>query len=149
MCTVCIFLSRLATGRIFDKKGPAWVILPGALVFLAGFVVLAQSKTMTSFLIASALYGFGYGTIFPALQTWMFNLVAPSKRSAASATFYNMIDIGNGIGSVALGMLAGKFGYASIYWCSAGITSVFLLSYLWSLVQERATSEEILDDMEA
>lgn len=148
MCTVCIFLSRLATGRIFDKKGPAWVILPGALLFLIGFVVLAQSKTMTSFLLASALYGFGYGTIFPALQTWMFNLVTPAKRSAASATFYNMIDIGNGIGSVALGLLAGKLGYASIYWCSAGITSIFLLSYAWSILRESVGDEDILDDME-
>lgn len=27
ICTLCIFVSRLVTGRIFDKKGPAWVIL--------------------------------------------------------------------------------------------------------------------------
>jgi len=142
MCTVCIFLSRLVTGRIFDKKGPAWVILPGTILFLLGFVVLAQSKTMTSFLIASALYGFGYGTIFPAVQTWMFNLVPPAKRSAASATFYNMIDIGNGVGSVALGMLAGQLGYASIYWCSAIIMGIFLLSYIWFVIQEKQDYED-------
>ncbi|MBP2637944.1 MAG: mdtG 2 [Firmicutes bacterium] len=142
ICTACIFLSRLVTGRIFDKKGPAWVILPGAILFLLGFVVLAQSKTITSFLIASALYGFGYGTIFPAVQTWMFNLVPPAKRSAASATFYNMIDIGNGVGSVALGMLAGKLGYASIYWCSAIIMGIFLLSYIWFVIQEKQDYEE-------
>jgi predicted MFS family arabinose efflux permease len=149
MCTVCIFLSRLVTGRIFDKKGPAWVILPGTIVFLLGFVVLAQSKSMTSFLIASALYGFGYGTIFPAVQTWMFNLVPPDKRSAASATFYNMIDIGNGVGSVALGMLAGKFGYASIYWCSAIIMGIFLLSYIWFVIQEKYASAHHLNDIKA
>jgi predicted MFS family arabinose efflux permease len=137
ICTLCIFLSRLVTGRIFDKKGPAWVILPGTILFLLGFVVLAQSKSMTSFLTASALYGFGYGTIFPAIQTWMFNLVPASKRSAASATFYNMVDIGNGIGSVALGVLAGKLGYASIYWCSSIIMGIFLISYIWFVCNER------------
>ncbi|MBP2663932.1 MAG: mdtG 2 [Firmicutes bacterium] len=137
ICTLCIFLSRLVTGRIFDKKGPAWVILPGTILFLLGFVVLAQSKSMTSFLTASALYGFGYGTIFPAIQTWMFNLVPASKRSAASATFYNMVDIGNGVGSVALGVLAGKLGYASIYWCSSIIMGIFLISYIWFVCNER------------
>lgn len=149
MCTACIFLSRLVTGHIFDRKGPAWVIFPGAILFLAGFVVLAQSKSMTSFLIASALYGFGYGTIFPAIQTWMFNLVPPAKRSSASASFYNMIDIGNGIGSVALGILAGTFGYASIYWCSAIIMGLFLLSYAWFVIQEKYTSAADLEDAEA
>lgn len=149
MCTVCIFLSRLVTGRIFDKKGPAWVILPGTILFLLGFIVLAQSKSITSFLTASALYGFGYGTIFPAVQTWMFNLVPSVKRSAASATFYNMIDIGNGVGSVALGMLAGKLGYASIYWCSAIIMGIFLLSYICFLLQEKSACTASLDDIEA
>lgn len=149
MCTVCIFLSRLVTGRVFDRKGPAWVILPGTILFLLGFVVLAQSKSMTSFLIASSLYGFGYGSIFPAVQTWMFNLVAPAKRSAASATFYNMIDIGNGVGSIALGVLAGKLGYASIYWCSAIIMGIFLLSYIWFVIQEKYASTNNLCDIEA
>ena len=149
MCTACIFLSRLITGHIFDRKGPAWVIFPGAILFLSGFVVLAQSKSMTSFLIASALYGFGYGTIFPAIQTWMFNLVPPAKRSSASASFYNMIDIGNGVGSVALGILAGNFGYASIYWCSAIIMGLFLLSYAWFVIQEKYTSAADLEDAEA
>ena len=119
------------------------------ILFLSGFVVLAQSKSMTSFLIASALYGFGYGTIFPAIQTWMFNLVPPAKRSSASASFYNMIDIGNGVGSVALGMLAGTFGYASIYWCSAIIMGLFLLSYAWFVIQEKYTSATDLEDAEA
>ncbi len=149
ICTGCIFLSRLITGRIFDKKGPAWVILPGTILFLLGFVVLAQSKSTTSFLVAAGLYGFGYGTIFPAIQTWMFNLVPPEKRSIASATFYNMIDIGNGIGSIALGMLAGEFGYASIYWCSAIIMGIFFISYLWFLFREKYASANNLSYIKA
>jgi hypothetical protein len=47
-----------------------------------------------------------------------------------------------------LGLLAGKLGYASIYWCSAGITSIFLLSYAWSILRESVGDEDILDDME-
>ncbi|SDF19963.1 putative MFS-type transporter YfcJ [Sporomusa acidovorans DSM 3132] len=148
MCTLCIFLSRLVTGRIFDQKGPAWVILPGTIIFLLGFVVLAQSRSMTAFLTASALYGFGYGTIFPAVQTWMFNLVPPVKRSAASATFYNMIDVGNGVGSIALGMLAGKLGYASIYWCSAIIMGIFLLSYIWFIIRAKYDLADNLAEVE-
>jgi MFS family permease len=145
VCTLCICLSRLVTGRIFDKKGPAWVIFPGAILFLLGFVVLAQSRNMTGFLVASALYEFGYGTIFPAIQTWMFNLVPPAKRSAASATFYNAIDIGNGAGSVALGILAGRLGYAAIYWCSAIIMIIFLFSFMWFVFKE---NREIATDVE-
>ena len=137
VCTACICLSRIVTGRVFDSKGPAWVITPGAILFLLGFIVLAQSKSMATFLTASALYGFGYGTIFPALQTWMFNLVPASKRSAASSTFYNMVDVGNGAGSVGLGMLAGKLGYASVYACSSIIMFVFIVSYIYFVIISR------------
>jgi len=31
--TVCIFLSRPVGGRIFDAKGPAWIMVPGAALF--------------------------------------------------------------------------------------------------------------------
>ncbi|MFD1174916.1 MFS transporter [Paenibacillus puldeungensis] len=145
VCTVCICLSRIVTGRVFDSKGPAWVITPGAILFLLGFIVLAKSKSMGSFLTASAFYGFGYGTIFPALQTWMFNLVPASKRSAASSTFYNMVDVGNGIGSVGLGMLAGKLGYASVYACSSIIMFVFLVSYIYFVVIWRKKQDSAND----
>ena len=135
--TLCMCLSRTVTGKIFDRKGPAWVILPGAILFLAGLAILTATTTLTTILVASVFYGFGVGALFPALQTWILNLVPASRRSAASATFYNVLDIGIGGGAIMLGILAGATGYASVYIYSTGVMFVFLVSYSYYYVKNK------------
>lgn len=129
VCTACVFLSRLFTGKIFDAKGHAWVIFPGATLLLLGSLTLSQAQGMMLFLGAAVLYGFGIGATMPALQTWILDVVPAERRSIASATFYNFMDIGVGGGSVLLGVLAGKTGYPSVYLYSAAIMAFFLISY--------------------
>lgn len=82
------------------------------------------------FLIAAVLYGLGVGMLFPALQAEIINRVAPERRSAASATFSNALDVGLGGGSVLLGMLAQAAGLANAYLTAAGIMVLFLVTYL-------------------
>ncbi|QDR83152.1 MFS transporter [Sporomusa termitida] len=135
--TLCMCLSRTVTGKIFDRKGPAWVILPGAILFLAGLAILTATTTLTAILAAAVFYGFGVGALFPALQTWILNLVPASRRSAASATFYNVLDIGAGGGAIMLGLLAGATGYASVYIYSTGVMFVFLAAYSYYYVNEK------------
>ena len=65
--TICVCLSRTVTGRIFDKKGPGWVILPGSILFLLSFVMLNMTTSLGVLLGASVLYGLGLGALFPAL----------------------------------------------------------------------------------
>lgn len=134
--TSSVFLARLVVGRIFDTKGPAWVILPGAVILLIGLAILSEITSTKMFLIAAVCYGLGTGTLFPALQTWMVNLVEPERRSIANATFYNSLDIGVGGGAIVLGILAEKSGYASIYLHSAVVIGVFLTIYILYLLKE-------------
>lgn len=135
--TFCMCLSRTVTGKIFDRKGPVWVILPGAVLFLAGLAILTSATTLTAILAASVFYGFGVGALFPALQTWILNLVPAGRRSAASATFYNVLDIGAGGGAILLGLLAGATGYASLYIYSTGVMFVFLVSYSYYYINKQ------------
>ena len=44
VCTACVFISRLFTGKIFDAKGHAWVILPGAVLLMLGSLLLYRLK---------------------------------------------------------------------------------------------------------
>ena len=55
------------------------------------------------------------GLLLPALMTWMLNAVRADRRSAASATFYNMLDIGTSSGLLILGGVAGSIGYVNMY----------------------------------
>lgn len=143
--TMCVCASRSVTGRIFDKKGPAWVILPGGILFFLSFVVLNITTSIEVFLGASVLYGLGVGALFPALQTWILNLVPANRRSAASATFYNVLDVGTGGGSIIFGMLAGKMGFSSVYIYSIAIMLVFILAYGYYIIVKKQAALETVD----
>lgn len=52
----------------------------------------------------------------PSLMTWMLNIVTSDRRSGASATFYNMLDIGTSSGIILLGSVASSIGYINMYY---------------------------------
>ncbi|HWR42202.1 MAG TPA: MFS transporter [Sporomusa sp.] len=130
IATSNVFLVRLVVGRVFDQKGPAWVIIPGAVVLFIGLAILSTVSSPTAFLWAAACYGLGTGSLFPALQAWMINMVTPERRSIASATFYNALDMGVGGGAILLGLLAAHSGYQSVYFYSASVIVCFLVAYI-------------------
>ena len=78
-------------------------------------------------LAASAFYGLGAGALLPALLTWMLNQVQSDRHSAASATFYNMLDIGTSTGILVFGTVAGEIGFTRMFGWIAAIMGVFLL----------------------
>jgi MFS family permease len=132
--TICVFLSRPIGGRVFDRKGSAWIILPGAVLFLAALLILINTTSLVMLLAASVLYGFGGGFLLPALITWMLNLVKTERRSAASATFYNMLDVGTSAGAIILGAIAERIGFIKMYLFSAAAMAVFLGVFIAHLI---------------
>ena len=128
--TLFIFISRPFGGRLFDRKGPFFVILPGSIFFIVALVLIFMAMSLPLLLLASVFYGLGGGLLLPALMTWMLNLVQADRRSAAGATFYNMLDIGTSSGLILLGSLAGSIGYAAMYRYVAVIMVVFVLFFL-------------------
>jgi MFS family permease len=137
--TSCIFVSRLGVGKIYDNKGAAWVILPGAVLFLGGLVMVAETTSTTMFLAASVLYGLGVGMLYPALQAEIINMVPPERRSGASATFSNALDVGLGGGSVLLGLFAERAGLSAAYFSAAAVMVVFLGVYSCHLTLQKGT----------
>lgn len=128
--TIFVFISRPFGGRLFDTKGAFWVILPGGILYLLALCILVSANSLMILLSASVLYGLGAGLLLPALMTWMLNLVAPNRRSGASATFYNMLDIGTSAGIILLGSIAGSIGYVHMYYYVIGIMTAFIVFFV-------------------
>ena len=128
--TLFIFISRPFGGRLFDRKGPFLVILPGSVSFIVALVLIFMADSLPFLLLASVFYGLGGGLLLPALMTWMLNLVRADRRSAAGAAFYNMLDIGTSSGLILLGSLAGNIGYAAMYRYVAVIMAAFVLFFV-------------------
>lgn len=129
VATSFVFLSRLFVGRIFDHRGPAWVIIPGVVCLLIGQVILSQTATTPVLLAAAVFHGLGTGILFPSLQAWMVDLVRPERRGIVNATFYNFLDTGVGGGAVVLGIVAETAGYAAVYLVTAAVAILFLAVY--------------------
>ncbi|MGF6352374.1 putative MFS family arabinose efflux permease [Paenibacillus sp. 4624] len=135
---IASFVVRLFSGTMFDRLGPGSVLLPSAVFAIAGLLVLILSQNQIHFLIAGALYGFGFGAIFPAIQTWCVNLVEEHEHENAMASFFNFFDLGIGGGSLVLGLVASAFSYAVVYTISIAVLVIYILLYsVYALKQKQ------------
>ncbi len=121
-----IAVSRIISGRVFDRKGPAILMMTGLSSGVAGFLVLGISDTCNGFVTAAILVGVCMGIVMPTLQTMANNVVEPQKRGAANATFITAFDIGIGGGSMLLGFVAELTSLTKMYLISAGILAIAL-----------------------
>lgn len=133
-----VLIVRPITGLLFDRKGHEWVLLPGALFTLIGLLLLSYAHSEASLAAAALCYGIGFGSIQPALQAWTIARAAPTRRGAASATFFSANDLGIGLGAMVLGALANFSGsYALMYRYSTILIVVFIFIYGWCFWQAR------------
>ncbi|NRF91806.1 MFS transporter [Paenibacillus frigoriresistens] len=133
-----VLIVRPITGMLFDRKGPEWVLLPGALFTLAGLLLLSYAHSEASLAAAAICYGIGFGSLQPALQAWTIARAAPNRRGAANGTFFSANDLGIGLGAMVLGAIANISGsYALMYRYSTVLILVFMLIYGWCFWQAR------------
>lgn len=128
--TIFIFLTRTFGGWVYDTKGPFWILLPGILSYTLGSFIIIESTSFLMLMVAAVFYGTGAGLILPSLMTWLFNCVTPERRSNASATYYNTLDIGTSGGIMILGSVAGVVGYVHMFYCIFAIMLLFLVVFL-------------------
>ncbi|MBE1440737.1 MFS transporter [Paenibacillus sp. OAS669] len=124
-----VLVVRPFSGKLFDRKGHAAVLPPGALFTAIGLLLLSYTSGMTLLVISAFCYGIGYGMLQPSLQAWTIQRSAPERRATATGMFYNSIDLGIAIGSVCLGFVAAGTGYAGMYRVSAVSMLLFLIFY--------------------
>lgn len=104
--------ARLAMGVVGFGQNPVRR-LPGMLLLTAvGLSVLAFAPGgLGRHVIAALLYGAGYSMVFTLLNTEVLETVPVQRRGAAFGTFMFAFDAGIGLGSYALGLLMGRFGF--------------------------------------
>ncbi|TPG68989.1 MFS transporter [Brevibacillus laterosporus] len=131
---LAILCIRPLSGKIFDQKGHIAVLIPGALLVIAGLLSLSFTTGMIGLICSAVLYGLGYGTLQPSMQAWIIKEVSPDKRGMANAAFLNSIDLGVAIGSMLLGVVASSANYAIMYRISALAMVTYVLAYLFFLM---------------
>ena len=131
---------RPFTGKIYDRKGPSYVIYPALLLFAAGLFVLSQIESLTGFMFAAVLIGMGFGSAQPCLQTISIQRSPKHRIGHATSTYFTCYDLGIAIGSLALGMVISDAGYSLAYIICALLILVSLVYYRLVIVEKAATA---------
>lgn len=127
---ITIIIIRPISGRVFDRRGHAAVLLPAALLVVASMTVLSFATSLPLLIVSALLYGLGFGAIQPTIQAWMLRTSSPDQYGAANSMFYNSTDFGVAIGAILLGAIASVTNYAEMYRYSAGFMVLFIVLYL-------------------
>lgn len=112
-CTM--FFTRPMIGKLSDRYGHAFVMLPSLLCFAASFWLISVTKNLFMLLLAAMIAAFGYGAAVPAVQSLCMKLVPKEKRGAGSCTNYIGSDLGNLVGPVIAGVVVETLGYAAMW----------------------------------
>jgi len=129
---VAVVIVRPLSGRIYDRFGPAALLIPGSLFVMGGLLLLSFASSTAALFPAALCYGIGFGSMQPSLQTWMIQSVEPRQRGMANGMFLNSLDLGVAAGSMLLGMIALYTSYAVMYRFSILAPGLLLVLYLQS-----------------
>lgn len=134
---VAIVIIRPVSGKIFDRFGPAALLIPGSLFIIGGLLLLSFASSTAALFPAALCYGIGFGSMQPALQTWMIQSVDPRQRGTANGMFLNSLDFGVAVGTMILGSVALYNSYAVMYRYSALAPLLLLVIYSVVLIKKR------------
>jgi predicted MFS family arabinose efflux permease len=132
-----LIASRLHSGKRVDKGYITETIRIGiciAFVGALGETMLHQTAAMSItagyilYFVTAFLFGYGYGTMFPAYNTLFINLAPNSRRATANATYLTGWDVGIGCGML-FGGPPTEWGYEYCYALGATLILVALLFF--------------------
>lgn len=127
---VALLISRPFFGRICDRLGYSYAVVPGLICVIATMVLLSLASAMPMFLAAAFIYGAGLGAVQSSLQTMAVAHTPPYRRGAANATFFTGFDSGIGLGAMVFGAVASAVGYSLMYlWAVVPAALAFILYF--------------------
>lgn len=126
-----IVAARMISGRLFDRFGSRWVIIPGNVLAGLALVALALTHSLPGLLVVAVMYGIGAGHVHPGVLARMVELVPAHRKGTATSLFYASFEVGILAGGPLFGALSAQAGYttALLAFASLPIASVRLPPY--------------------
>lgn len=126
-----IAVSRIVSGKSFDRVGPKNISLVGLGLLIAGLFILALNKNVIGYHSAALVLGFGFGILMATFQAIANHNVAAEKRGAANATYLTFFDLGIGFGMLLIGYLIQILDYSDAFILCAAIEFLALFVFLF------------------
>ena len=123
-----ILVLVLPTNRLSDRFGRGPLVTVGSVAIALALAFLTFSRSVASLTAVMALYGAGYGTVFPSACAIVVDRTAASNRGTAFGIFYASFSLGVTIGPVAAGLATGAG--LNAYWLPVGVLVIVRLVLL-------------------
>jgi predicted MFS family arabinose efflux permease len=125
-------VTRPFAGKWFDEHGPKGLVLACAFIAFIGMWVLSFAHSNLLIIIAGILFGVGFGSLLPTLQSWTISQTPANRRGVANGMFYSAIDLGIGLSGLVFGVLALYVEIGTLF----QLSSLFLLVAIVLTVME-------------
>jgi predicted MFS family arabinose efflux permease len=129
-----VVVCRIAFARVPDRL-PSLPLGAASLgVIGVGLAIMTLWQGPVGLLLGVTVMAVGVTFSTPAFFAAIFSTATPSQRGAASGTASAAVDLGLGLGPIALGFLAGPFG---IPWAFAAAAAIAFAGGVWTLMLSR------------
>ncbi|HRL00721.1 MAG TPA: MFS transporter, partial [Trichococcus flocculiformis] len=96
----------------------------------AAFGILAYADDLVHLLLAATLYGIGFASLLPVMNTIVLQSISDQERGRAIAIFSAALDVAYGGGAMLWGIIASVFGFQVMYLFCGGFGLAALFVYL-------------------
>jgi len=138
-------LSRPVAGKWFDKRGPIGLVILTIFITFIGMWVLSFAHSNLMIALAGVLFGIGFGSLIPTLQSWTLSQTPANRRGVANGMFFSSIDLGIGLSGLIFGVLAQYVEIGALF----QISSVFMIAALIMIILKGRRKKEVRQPKEA
>jgi len=117
---MAVLFGRAAFGSLPDRIGPRNSLFLGYGFLAVGLVAIATGGSAILDVPAAIMVGVGYSFPWPALASVVVERVPVSERASALGALNAFYDLFMAASSAMAGAVAGRFGYASVFWMALG-----------------------------
>ena len=114
-----LILARLFLGDLPDKLGGARIAIWFVVVEAAGLAIIWAAPSPLVAALGAVLTGCGYSLVFPGLGAEAVRRTSAERHGLAMGLYTACLDVALGVGTPALGLLAGWTGVGSVFLASA------------------------------
>ncbi|MFF0818458.1 MFS transporter [Rhodococcus sp. NPDC003318] len=132
LVTITLLTGAVATpivSRMADMFGKRRMMLIALVMMVAGSLIAALGGTYVTLLIGRGLQGFT-SSLIPVAMAVLRDVLPKERVAGAAALISSTMGIGGALGLPAAGVLYEHFGWASVFWVTAGAGLLLLLGIL-------------------
>jgi MFS family permease len=121
----------LLLGGLSDRYGRKKILFPSVVIISLNLMILSQARSLEVLVLAGFIGGFGQGMIFPALSTYIIDILGQENKGFAISLYLTFFDIGMGLGSPLFGWISDLYGYRIMYFIAAVIFFLAGVVFTW------------------